>query len=71
MKSGETWYEILEISSEATAEEIRLAYFERARKYHPDTNAGEQAREWFFQIQEAYETLSDPKKRKDYDESIR
>lgn len=71
MKSGETCYEILEISNEATAEEIRLAYFERARKYHPDTNAGEQAREWFFQIQEAYETLSDPKKRKDYDESIR
>lgn len=71
MKSGETWYEILEISSEATSEEIRLAYFEHARKYHPDTNPGDLAREWFFQIQEAYETLSDPKKRKDYDDSIR
>jgi Ca-activated chloride channel family protein len=71
MKSGETWYEILEISSEATVEDIRLAYFEHARKYHPDTNPGDLARDWFFQIQEAYETLSDPKKRRDYDESIR
>ncbi|PKN97407.1 MAG: hypothetical protein CVU42_16160 [Chloroflexi bacterium HGW-Chloroflexi-4] len=71
MKSGETWYEILEISSEASSEEIRLAYFELARKYHPDTNPGDLAREWFFQIQQAYETLSDPKKRHDYDESIR
>ncbi|MBA4384064.1 MAG: hypothetical protein C0410_04955 [Anaerolinea sp.] len=71
MKSGETWYEILEISSEATVEEIRLAYFEHARKYHPDTNPGELAREWFFQIQEAYEVLSDLKRRKDYDDSIR
>jgi Ca-activated chloride channel homolog len=71
MKSGESWYEILEISSEATSEEIRLAYFEHARKYHPDTNPGDLAREWFFQIQEAYEVLSDPKKRRDYDASIK
>lgn len=71
MKSGETLYEILEISSEASAEEIRLAYFEQARQYHPDTNPGERAREWFFQVQEAYETLSDPEKRKKYDESIK
>jgi Ca-activated chloride channel family protein len=71
MKSGETWYEILEISNDANAEEIRFAYFEKARQYHPDTNPGEMAREWFFQIQEAYETLSDPEKRKLYDESIK
>lgn len=71
MKSGESCYEILEISSEATAEEIRLAYFEHARKYHPDTNPGELAREWFYQIQEAYEVLTDSKRRKDYDDSLR
>lgn len=71
MRSGETWYEILEISSDATTEEIRQAYFEQARQYHPDTNPGELAREWFYQVQEAYETLSDPSRRKQYDESIK
>ena len=71
MRLGETWYEILEISSDATTEEIRQAYFEQARQYHPDTNPGELAREWFYQVQEAYETLSDPDRRRQYDDSIK
>jgi Ca-activated chloride channel homolog len=71
MKSGETWYEVLEISNNATMEEIRLAYFELARLYHPDANPSQRAKEWFFQIQEAYEILSNPEKRKKYDDSIR
>jgi Ca-activated chloride channel homolog len=71
MKAGESWYEILEIPSEASPEEIRLAYFEQARQYHPDANPGKLAKEWFFQVQEAYETLSDPEKRKEYDESLK
>lgn len=70
MNSGETWYEILDISSEANSDEIRHAYFEQARKYHPDTNSSDRAREWFFQIQEAYDVLSNPTARKTYDESI-
>ncbi len=71
MKSGETWYEILEIPVEASAEEIRLAYFEQARQYHPDTNPSELAREWFFQIQQSYEVLSNPDSRKQYDQSLK
>lgn len=69
MNAGETWYEILEISEEASADEIRSAYFEQARLFHPDTNPGKIAKERFLQIQEAYETLSNPEKRKKYDES--
>jgi Ca-activated chloride channel homolog len=67
MNMGETYYDLLNISKDATLDEIRFSYFEQARKYHPDTNQGELARELFFQIQKAYEVLRDPKKRKIYD----
>ena len=70
MKSGETWYEVLEISDQASAVEIRQAYYEKARHYHPDSNPGDLAKEWFLQVQQAYETLSDPEKRKEYDKTI-
>jgi len=70
MKSSETWYEVLEISNQATADEIRQAYFEQARQYHPDSNPGDIAKEWFLQVQKAYDTLSDPEKRKAYDKTI-
>ena len=70
MKSGETWYEILEIPITASFDEIRMAYFEQARRYHPDSNRGELAKEWFLLVQQAYEVLSDPIKREEYNESI-
>ena len=71
MKSGETWYEILEIPNNASSDEIRMAYFEQAKRYHPDSNQGELAKEWFLLVQQAYEVLSDPEKREQYNESIK
>lgn len=60
------YYQILHISENATQEEIRKAYRKLAVKYHPD-NAGEQAREQFDKVQEAYGVLGDEEKRTAYD----
>ncbi len=62
------YYETLGISRGATAEEIRRAYRQLARKWHPDTNKTDpKAEEKFKSINEAYEVLKDPEKRKKYD----
>ncbi len=62
------YYEVLGVSRNATQEEIKKAYRRLARKYHPDLNPGDKtAEEKFKEIQEAYEVLSDPKKRAEYD----
>ena len=60
-------YKILGLSSAATREEIRRAYRVLARRYHPDVNPGNATAEKFRQISGAYEVLSDPEKRKQYD----
>lgn len=61
-------YERLNISSEATPDEIKKAYRQLAIKYHPDKNPDPQAGEMFKEISEAYEILSDPEKRQRYDQ---
>ena len=62
------YYELLGVRRNAPLKEIRQSYRKLARKYHPDLNPGDKsAEEKFKQIQEAYEVLSDPKKRQMYD----
>ena len=63
------YYELLGVPRRATLKEIRQAYRKLARKYHPDLNPGDKsAEEKFKQIQEAYDVLSDSKKRQMYDQ---
>jgi molecular chaperone DnaJ len=63
------YYELLGVARKASVKDIRAAYRKLARKYHPDLNPGDKsAEEKFKQIQEAYEHLSDTKKRQMYDQ---
>jgi len=63
------YYEILGVKKSASAEDIRKAFRKLARKYHPDVNPGDKGSEEKFKaLSEANEVLSDPKKRKIYDQ---
>ena len=64
------YYQSLGVSRDATAEDIKKAYRKLAMKYHPDKAKGDkkQAEEKFKQISEAYAVLSNPEKKKEYDE---
>src|SRR5690349_7182054 len=63
------YYETLGIPRKADTEEIRKSYRKLARKYHPDLNPGDKvAEEHFKNVQEAYDVLSDAKKRQMYDQ---
>src|SRR5215217_9535658 len=72
MQVSKDLYKLLGLSRNASEEEIRKAHRKLVRKYHPDTNPEDlQAEERFKEIQQAYEVLSDEKKRREYDEGLR
>jgi molecular chaperone DnaJ len=73
VKGGEymakDYYEILGVEKNATEDDIKKAFRKMALKYHPDKNPGDkQAEEKFKEINEAYQVLSDPQKRSQYDQ---
>ena len=66
---GKDYYNILGVNKNATGEEIKKAYRRLALKYHPDRNKDDPSAEGKFrEASEAYEVLSDPKKRSTYDQ---
>ena len=67
MRMGKDFYKILGIQRGATEEEVKKAYRKMALKFHPDKNKSAGAEEKFKEIAEAYEVLSDKKKRDIYD----
>ena len=72
MQTTKNLYKLLGLPKEASQEEIRQAHRKLVRKYHPDTNSEDpQAEERFKEVQQAYEVLSDPQKRREYDQRLR
>lgn len=61
------YYEVLGVSKDASADEIKKAYRRLARQYHPDVNKAPDAEEKFKEVKEAYDVLSDSQKRANYD----
>ena len=69
MANKRDYYEVLGVSKDADEAAIKKAYRQLAKKYHPDVNPGDKtAEEKFKEVNEAYQTLSDPQKRQVYDQ---
>lgn len=68
METHADHYEVLGISKNASVAEIKRAYRQLARQYHPDFNPAPEAKEKWDQVQKAYDILSDPEKRHEYDQ---
>ncbi|KAM8842387.1 dnaJ homolog subfamily A member 3, mitochondrial-like [Synchiropus picturatus] len=68
LENKQDFYEVLGVDRKATQKDIKKAYFELAKKYHPDSNPSDpDAKEKFAKLSEAYEVLSNEVKRKEYD----
>jgi len=70
MLPRQDYYALLGLARDATPEEIRRAYFEAAQKLHPDKNTAAGETEIFLGVQQAYEALSNPTRRKQYDATL-
>lgn len=69
MADKRDYYEVLELSKDASADEIKKAFKKKAKQYHPDMNPGDKgAEEKFKEVNEAYAVLSDPDKKAKYDQ---
>src|SRR5216683_7166551 len=69
MPATQEYYETLKVDRKASQDDIRKSYRRLARKHHPDLNPGDKAaEERFKKLQEAYNVLSDPKKKQMYDQ---
>ena len=68
MAEKRDYYEVLGVSKTASDDEIKKAYRQIAKKYHPDVNPSQEAADIFKEASEAYAVLSDPEKRKQYDQ---
>jgi DnaJ-class molecular chaperone len=67
----ENYYDLLGIKRNATEDEIKSAYHQKAKEFHPDKNNGsEESSEMFRRIKEAYDTLFDPIRRTGYDDYL-
>lgn len=66
--SKRDYYDVLGVDRNASVDEIKKAYRKLARKYHPDVNKSPDAEEKFKEVKEAYDVLSDPEKRAQYDQ---
>lgn len=72
MQSTKDLYKLLGLSREASQDDIRKAHRKLAREYHPDANPEDpRAEERFKEVQQAYEVLSNPHKRREYDQGLR
>jgi len=67
MAEKRDYYEVLELTKNASEDDIKKAYRKLAKKYHPDLNKAPDAADKFKEVQEAYEVLSDPQKKAAYD----
>ncbi len=66
--SKKDYYETLGVDKDASVDEVKKAYRKLARKYHPDVNKEANAEEKFKEVKDAYDVLSDPQKKSNYDQ---